>query len=125
MEKFLWISAGAVLGANLRYWVGEWAANRFGSGFPYGTLIVNLSGSLLVGFIMTIAAERLSIDPRWRLMLVVGFLGAYTTFSAYTSESYDLVFNGQWLAGLSNLVGSTVMGILAVILGVWLAKVLA
>ena len=122
MEKFLIISAGAVLGANARYWIGDWAAQKFGVNFPYGTFIINLSGSLLIGFFLTLATERLMIDPRLRLLIAVGFLGAYTTFSTYAYESFTLLFNGQWVTGLINLFGSTLLGILAVGLGVYLGK---
>ncbi len=122
MEKFVIISLGAILGANTRHWIADWAAQKFGGGFPYGTLIINLTGSLLIGFILTLAAEKFVLDPRWRLLIVVGFLGAYTTFSTYANESFDLIINGQWLAGLLNLLGSTVAGVLAVGVGVWLGK---
>ncbi len=122
MDKFLLISAGAILGANARYWLGDWIAQNWGTSFPFGTLIINVSGSLLLGFFMTLATERFLIDPRWRLLFAVGFLGAYTTFSTYTYESFNLLFKGQWLAGLLNLVTSTILGVLAVGLGVFLAK---
>lgn len=124
MEKFLLISAGAVLGANARYWLGGWAAQKWGSGFPFGTLMINVTGSLLLGFFMTLATERFLIDPRWRLLVAVGFLGAYTTFSTYTYESLNLLLNGQWLAGLGNSFGSAVLGILFIGLGVYLGKML-
>ena len=124
LEKILLISAGAALGANARYWVGLWAAQKWGAGFPVGTLLINLSGSLVLGFFLTLATQRLLIDPRWRLLFAVGFLGAYTTFSTYTYESLDLILQGQWVAGLANLLGSTLAGILAAAAGVYLAKLL-
>jgi CrcB protein len=122
MEKFLIISAGAILGANARYWIGDWAAKKIGTSFPYGTFIINFTGSLLIGFFLTLATERLIIDPRWRLLIAVGFLGAYTTFSTYAYESFNLIINGQWLEGAINIFGSTVLGVLAVGLGVYLGK---
>jgi CrcB protein len=124
MENFLLISAGAILGANARYWLGTWAAQKWGAAFPYGTLIINLSGSFLLGLFMTLATERLMLDPRWRFLIAVGFLGAYTTFSTYTYESFNLLFKGQWIAGLLNLLGSTLLGVAAVGLGVFVGKVL-
>ena len=122
MEKFLFISAGAILGANTRYWLADWASQKWGANFPFGTMLINLSGSLLLGFFMTLATERFLIDPRWRLLVAVGFLGAYTTFSTFTYESYNLIFKGQWIPGLFNLFGSTVLGLIAVGIGVYLGK---
>jgi len=124
MEKFLLISAGAMLGANVRYWLSDWAAQKWGATYPIGTLIINISGSLLLGFFMTLATERFMIDPRWRLLFAVGFLGAYTTFSTYTYESFNLILKGQMLYGLLNLFGSTILGFLAVGIGIYLGKLL-
>ncbi len=122
METFLLISLGAILGANLRYWVGVWAAGRFGAFFPYGNLIINLTGSLVLGFFMTLAVDRLLLDPRWRILVAIGFLGSYTTFSSYTFESMNLILDNQWLSGLLNLFGSAFLGGLAVFLGILLAR---
>jgi CrcB protein len=124
MDKVLWISIGAVLGANLRYWVGDWAAQRFGSSFPYGTLLINLSGSFLLGLIVSMSMENFIIDPRLRLLLTIGFLGSYTTFSTYAYESIALISQGQWGLGLFNLLGSSLLGALFAILGIWLGKIL-
>ena len=95
VQTFLIISLGAILGANCRYWLGGWAAQRFGAAFPYGNLIINLSGSLILGLFMTLVTERFLVDPQWRLLVAIGFLGSYTTFSSYTYESLSLVLNGQ------------------------------
>jgi CrcB protein len=122
MENFLLISLGAVLGANARYWLGTWVAQKWGSTFPVGTLLINITGSFLLGLFMTLATERFLIDPRWRLLVAVGFLGAYTTFSTFTYESFNLLFKGQWVPGLLNLLGSSLLGILAVGLGVFIGK---
>ena len=122
METFLLISLGAMLGANIRYWVGTWAAGRLGTSFPYGTLIINLTGSFILGFFMTLAVDRLLLDPRWRIIFAVGFLGSYTTFSSYTFESMNLILDNQWLPGLFNLFGSAFLGGVAVFLGIILAR---
>ncbi len=124
MEKFLIISLGAVLGANTRFWISDWAARKLGSGFPYGTLIINLTGSLLLGFFLTLATEKLALDPRWRLLIAIGFFGSYTTFSTYTFESLNMLLGGQWLPGLTNLIGSAVLGILAAAAGMTLGKLI-
>jgi CrcB protein len=79
MQNFLIIGFGTFLGANLRYWLSGWAAERWGTLFPYGTLIINLTGSFLFGALLAAATERILVDPRWRLFFAVGFLGAYTT----------------------------------------------
>lgn len=124
METFLLISLGAIFGANLRYWVAGWAAGRFGATFPYGTLIINLSGSFVIGLFMTLATERFLIDPRWRLVVAIGFLGGYTTFSSYTYESMNLLLKGETWLGLLNLLGSSLFGGLAVAAGIFLARLI-
>jgi CrcB protein len=122
MQKFLLISLGAVLGANLRYWLTGWATQRWGAAFPFGTWIINMSGSLLLGLLTALAAQRFPLDPRMRLLIAVGFLGAYTTFSTYTLESVDLISKGAWLPGLLNLFGSSAAGWLAAGLGLFLGR---
>ncbi|MEJ5315143.1 fluoride efflux transporter CrcB [Anaerolinea sp.] len=125
MDRVLWISIGAMLGANARYWLGIWAAQRWGTAFPWGTFLINLSGSFLLGLFMTLVTGRYSVDPNWRLLVTVGFLGAYTTFSTFTYESINLFLKGQWLAGLLNVLGSAALGLLAAGIGVYLGKVLS
>ncbi len=123
MHNFILISLGAVLGANARYWITDWAAQKWGSDFAFGTLILNISGSLLLGLFITLAADKLFVDPRWRMFFAVGFLGAYTTFSTYTLESFNMMSAGNWHLGLINLFGSSIIGWLAVGVGVLLGKV--
>lgn len=118
METFLLISFGAVLGANLRYWLNIWVAQRFGTAFPYGTLLINVTGSFILGVFLTLLSERFVLDPRWRVLVAVGFLGSYTTFSTYTYESVNLILKGQVWLGLLDLFGSSILGGLAVVLGV-------
>lgn len=124
MTRFLLISLGAVLGANARYWLGGWAAEKFGVAFPYGTLIINLTGSFVLGLFITLITDRFLIDPNWRLLIAIGFLGSYTTFSTYTYESVNLILNGQTWMGLLNLFGSSILGALAAIAGIALARAL-
>ncbi len=125
MVKFLIISLGAVLGANTRYWVADWAAQRFGASFPYGTLIINLSGSLILGLFMAVfTSGRFLIDPNWRLLVAVGFLGSYTTFSTYTLESFNLMQSGQVWMGFLNLFGSSLLGGLAASIGMMLGRMI-
>jgi CrcB protein len=125
MVKFIIISLGAVLGANLRYWVADWAAQRFGASLPYGTLIINLSGSLILGLFMAVfTSGRFLIDPNWRLLVAIGFLGSYTTFSTYTLESFILIQSGQVWMGFLNLIGSSLLGGLAAAIGLTLGRMI-
>lgn len=124
LQVFWLVSIGAVVGANLRYWVGGWAAERFGAAFPFGNLIINLSGSFILGLFMTLVTERFLVDPQWRSLIAIGFLGSYTTFSSYTFESIALILGGQIGLGLLNLFGSSFLGGLAALLGVWLGRLL-
>lgn len=122
MQNFLLISAGAMIGANCRYWLGGWAAQRLGSDYPYGTLIINLSGSFILGLFMALVMDRFLVNPQWRIFFAIGFLGSYTTFSSYTYESVNLMLNGQYWPGLINLFGSSLLGGVAVLLGIWLGR---
>lgn len=124
MTRFLLISLGAVLGANARYWLGGWAAEKFGAAFPYGTLIINLTGSFVLGLFVTLVTDRFLVDPNWRLLIAIGFLGSYTTFSTYTYESVNLILSGQPGLGLLNLFGSSILGALAAVAGIVLARAL-
>ncbi len=125
MASFLIISMGAIAGANLRFWVGDVVAQRFGAGFPYGNLVINLSGSLLIGFFLTLMTGRFIIDPYWRLLVAAGFLGSYTTFSSYAFESVGLILGGQLWLGLLNLFGSSILGAIAVVIGILLGRLVA
>jgi len=119
---FLTISLGAVLGANLRYLVGLYAVERFGASFPYGTLFINVSGSLAIGFFLTLGYERLSLPPLVRLFFATGFLGAYTTFSTFSFETAALIREGAYLAALTYVAASMVGGMIAVFLGIVVAE---
>lgn len=122
VSRTIWIAAGAMLGANARYFIGLWAGTRFGAGFPYGTLIVNLTGSFLLGFLVATATGRLDIPGEVRLLLGVGFLGSYTTFSSFSVESLTLLENGNVWTGLLNIFGNNLAGLLCALLGVFLAR---
>ncbi len=122
MNRYLLIALGAAFGANARYLVGVWAGNRLGADFPYGTLIVNIVGSFLLGFLLTLGTGRLQLSPEARLLLAVGFLGSFTTFSSYAVESMNLWRDASLGRGLLNVVGNNLAGLLAVILGAALAR---
>ena len=123
-NNFLLISLGAIFGANARYWLSRFAIREWGTGFPYGTLIINVLGSLVVGFFMIWTTERVLADPRWRLLVVVGFCGAFTTFSSYAFESMSLFDRGQSFLALANVIGSNLLCLAAALGGMALARVL-
>jgi len=122
MEKTLLISSGAMLGANLRYWLSDWFSRTFQSRLPWGTLLINLSGSFILGLAIALVADRIGLDPRLKPFFVVGFLGSYTTFSTYTYEAVSLLMERQISAGLFTLIGSAVLGGVAVLAGMLLGK---
>jgi CrcB protein len=122
LSRYLFVALGAALGANARYLVGTWAGQRFGADFPYGTLIVNITGSFLLGFLLTLGTQRLPITPEVRLMLAVGFFGSYTTFSSYTVESINLLRDGSLTRSLVNILGNNLVGLFGAIAGADLAR---
>jgi len=122
LNRFLLIGIGAVLGANARYLIGLWAGNRLGADFPYGTLIVNVLGSFVLGFLLTLGTGRLQLSPEARLLLAVGFLGSFTTFSSYAVESMNLWRDAGAWRGLLNVVGNNLAGLLAAIMGAAVAR---
>jgi CrcB protein len=123
------VSLGSALGGLLRWGVGTAAGRWLGTGFPYGTFIINVSGSLFLGWFSTILAERLPLGERsWiqaddlRLMIAVGFTGAYTTFSTFEFETYGKLEDGKGLVGMIYALGSVLVGLVAVYVGVALAR---
>jgi CrcB protein len=124
LDRFLLISVGAILGANLRYLVGDWVTQRLGASFPYGTLIINLTGTLILGIFITLATERFLLDPRWRVLIAIGFCGSYTTFSSYTYESINLILAGQTVAGLLNLFGSAFLGGIVMLAAIYIGRLI-
>jgi CrcB protein len=122
LNRYLLIAIGAALGANARYLVGVWAGSRLGADFPYGTFIVNIVGSFVLGFLLTLGTGRLQLSPEARLLLAVGFLGSFTTFSSYAVESMNLWRDAGFWRGLVNIVGNNLVGLLATVLGAVLAR---
>ena len=121
---YLWIALGAVVGASARYFISGYIARVFSSGFPYGTLIINLSGSLLLGFFLVWTTERVLVDARWRLLIAIGFCGSYTTFSSFAFETFALVEQGQWLLVGLNVIASNLLCFVTVLAGAALARCL-
>ena len=124
MLNFLAISLGAIVGANARYLISRFTAKFLGPIFPYGTLIINVSGSFLVGFFLIWVTERVLVDPRWRLLVVVGFCGGFTTFSSYAFETMTYFEQGQWLLMFTNILANNLLCLAAALAGMGLARVL-
>lgn len=124
MKDFLAISVAAIVGANLRYLLSRLAAREFGSVFPYGTLGINIVGSFIVGFFVVWTTERVLLDPRWRLLVVVGFCGSFTTFSSYAYESMAFFEQGQWAMMLANIFGNNLLCLGGALAGMALARAL-
>ncbi len=124
LSNYLWVAVGAVVGASARYFLGLLASRNLTSAFPYSTLIINITGSLILGFFLVFSTERALLDPRWRLLVAIGFCGSYTTFSSYAFESLALMERGQWLLSGLNIVGSNVLCLTAVLAGAALARAL-
>jgi CrcB protein len=124
VKDFLAISVAAVVGANLRYLLSRLAAKEFGPVFPYGTLVINILGSFIVGFFVIWSTERVLLDPRWRVLVVVGFCGSFTTFSSYAFESMSFFEHGQWTLMLANVLGNNLLCLGGVLAGMALARAL-
>jgi CrcB protein len=123
VSRFLIIGAGGFAGAVTRYAVALWIGQRWGRSFPLGTFVINVSGSLLIGLLMPLLTERFVVNPHWRLLLVVGFLGAYTTFSTFEYETGALLKDGEWVFAGLNIILSIVVGFVALKMGEMLAKI--
>jgi fluoride exporter len=123
LSSFLIISVGAIFGANARYLISRYAAKLLTPTFPYGTLFINVVGSAIVGFFMIWTTERVLIDPRWRLLVVVGFCGAFTTFSSYAYETMAYFEQGQWHLLLTNILSNNILCLLGALGGMALARV--
>jgi len=120
--RYLLIAGFGGIGSLARYLIGTAIAERTASRFPWGTMVINVSGSFLIGLIMVTLATRATANPNWRAALVVGFLGGYTTFSSFEWETFSAVrSDGIWMGAL-NVIGSVGLGYIAVWLGAWLGR---
>jgi fluoride exporter len=119
---YLWIALGAVVGASARYFISGYIARLFSTTFPYGTLVINITGSLVLGFFLILAGERLLLDPRWRFLIAIGFCGSYTTFSSYAFETFAYMEQGRWLLVAINVVASNALCLVAMLAGAAIAR---
>jgi CrcB protein len=114
LQKYLYIAIGGALGSVARFWVGSSVASRMGIRFPYGTLIVNLTACVIIGFSMTYLGRRAELSPAWRFLIPIGFIGAYSTFSTYEWETLSNLRSGAFGIAALYAVGSFVLGLAAV-----------
>lgn len=121
MDKYLVVLAGAGIGGVIRYAAGSWIMGKYGGRFPLGTFIINVTGSFLIGILMTLLTERWQPHPNWRLFLVVGLLGGYTTFSSFEYETLQAMQDGARPMAALYVTGSVALGYL----GVWLGTLVS
>jgi CrcB protein len=109
MEKWIWIAFGAVLGAWSRAYAAQWAATRFQGDFPWGTFLINLSGSFVLGLFLTLHLERGWFPPQSRFLVAVGWCASFTTFSTFSFETFQLISAGQGFLATANVLLSVVV----------------
>jgi fluoride exporter len=118
MIKYWMVGIGGFLGAIARFWLGGYITNRLGARFPYGTFVINISGSFLIGLIVTVLAEKSHWSANWRYLIPIGFIGAYTTFSTFELEAFQSLRDADLFFAFLNVFLSVVVGFIAVWLGV-------
>ena len=123
MQKYFLIAVGGALGSMARYWVGSMVANRMGTKFPYGTFVINITACAIIGFSLTLLARRADINPAWRFLVPVGFIGAYSTFSTYEWETLSTLRSGAFFLASLYAVSSLILGLAAVWGGSMLAEI--
>lgn len=126
VQKTGWVGLGGFLGANARYWLGGWIQARWGAAFPWSTFVINVTGSFILGLFVTLISERFIVRNvlPLRLLIAIGFVGAYTTFSTFEFETLALVETAAWARAFANAFGSLFAGFVSVWLGVFLARLL-
>lgn len=124
MQKYLLIAFGGALGSIARYWVGTTIAGRMGTKFPYGTFVINITACMIIGFSLTVLSKRADMNPAWRFLVPVGFIGAYSTFSTYEWETLSTIRTGAFLLAALYAVSSLILGLAAVWAGSVVAEIL-
>ena len=123
LSTFFLVGSGGFLGANARYWLGSWIHSRLGPAFPWQTLVINVSGSLIMGFFMGLMSIR-NWNTNWQLFFAIGVLGGYTTFSSFSYETVQLFNQRSYSYAFSYIVGSVLLTVLAAWLGFLFAQLL-
>ena len=118
------LGVSATLGAAARYYMTLWATAQWGDGFPYGTLLINVLGSFILGAFLTLSPETRPLDPTLRLLVATGLCGSFTTFSTFSYETVRLLAGGRFTAATLNVVGSVALGLAGVIAGALLSRTL-
>jgi CrcB protein len=121
-RPYFWISLGAVLGGNLRYFLSRIVTRFTDAAFPYGTLIINITGSMVLGFFLVWTSERVLANPLWRWLIAIGFCGSYTTFSSYAFETMGYFEQGHWALFAANILANNILCLVAVLAGAMLAR---
>ena len=124
MQKYFLIAFGGALGSVARYWVGSTIANRMGMKFPYGTFVINITACAIIGFTLTFLGRRADLNPAWRFLVPVGFIGAYSTFSTYEWETLSTLRSGAFFLAALYAIGSLIVGLAAVWGGSLLAEMI-
>ena len=125
MIKYWMVGIGGFLGAIARFGLGTYVGNRFGSRLPYGTFVINVSGSFFIGLVLTVLTRKTDVSPNWRYLIPIGFIGAYTTFSTFEFETLRTIQDGQLIVGLLNILLSVTVGFAAVWAGVIAGRVVS
>lgn len=123
-SKLALIAVAGTVGTLSRYWLSGLTHRMFGSDFAYGTLVVNVIGCLLFGLVWALAEERMAIPVVARTVILVGFMGAFTTFSTFAFETMNYVKDSQYMLAFLNVAANCVLGFAAIVSGVWIARVL-
>jgi len=124
LQKYLMIAVGGALGSMARYWVGSTISGRMGARFPYGTMVINMTACVIIGFTLTYFGKRADLNPAWRFLVPIGFIGAYSTFSTYEWETLSAMRSGAFLLAAIYAAGSLVLGLAATWCGTALADLL-
>ena len=114
MLKYVVVGIGGCLGSILRFWLGNYVGSKMGTRFPYGTFVINITGSFLIGLVFAFLTERSQWSPYWRYLIPIGFIGGYTTFSSFEFETLRTIQEGQFGIGLLYVMSSVVLGLAAV-----------
>jgi fluoride exporter len=125
LQKYFFIALGGSLGSLARYWVGSTVAGRMGTRFPFGTFVINITACIIIGFSLAFLARRTELNPAWRFLVPVGFIGAYSTFSTFEWETYSNLQSGAFLIAGLYVILSLLLGLVGVWFGVLIARAIS